>query len=346
MVGCFAFGGAGSAFGFTAPVSAGPPKPPKIEHLDFNGFFPLRTKIHVGDSVRFSINGFHSVTFLAKGQALPPLIVLAPTIPLSGRLDSAGNPFWFNSQPTQIINPQAGAPAGGNTYSGKGFLSSGLPGEGPPKPFVVRFTKAGVYTFHCVVHPGMQGTVDVLPKSKAIPSLKADRRLAITEDKAAIAQAKRLAKVNVPTASVLAGHDAGPVAWLRFFPESLTIKAGTTVEFRISSRREVHTITIGPAKYTEEIEKSFTAPIPGTGKPPEIPPTIGVNPLAAYPSDPPPLPPYTGSNHGNGFEAAGILSLGGAPLPSSAKITFTKAGVYDFECVIHPNMDGKITVTP
>jgi plastocyanin len=26
------------------------------------------------------------------------------------------------------------------------------------------------------------------------------------------------------------------------------------------------------------------------------------------------------------------------------KITFTKPGVYLFECVIHPNMDGKVTV--
>jgi plastocyanin len=342
LAACVAWSGAGSAFAFTAPVSAGPTAPLRVEHLDLNGFFPLRTKIHVGDSVKFSINGFHSVTFLAKGQALPPLIITSPATPITGKLDASGSPLWFNGRPTQIINPEAGAPAGGKAYNGKGFLSSGLPGEGPPKPFVVKFTTAGVYVFHCVVHPGMQGTVNVLPKSKPIPTLKQDKRFATEEVKAAVAQAKRQAKVTPPAATVLAGHDTGAVAWLRFFPQNLTVKAGTSVEFKISSKREVHTITFGPAKYTEEIEKTFVAPLPGGGA---GPPTLGVNPLGGYPSDPPPLPPYTGSNHGNGFEGAGILSLGGAPLPSSVKIKFTKAGVYNFECVIHENMDGKVTVT-
>jgi plastocyanin len=332
--------GAGAAFALVAPVSAGPPQRPSIEHLDFDGFFPSTTVIHVGDSVKWAINGFHSVTFLAKGQPLPPLIVTSGAVPISGRLDATGSPFWFNGNPTQIINPQAGAPAGGKSYNGNGFLSSGLPGEGPPKPFTVKFTKAGTYTFHCVVHPGMQGAVKVLPKGAAIPSASQDRTAAVAQEQADVKQARKLAKVTPAPATVLAGNDGnGPVAWLRFFPSNLTVKVGTTVEFKIASKREVHTITFGPSAYTSEIEKTFTAPLPGGGGPP----TIGVNPLGGYPSDPPPLPPYTGSNHGNGFEGAGILSLGGGPLPSSAKITFTKAGVYDFECVIHENMDGKVT---
>ena len=77
---------------------------------------------------------------------------------------------------------------------------------------------------------------------------------------------------------------------------------------------------------------------------PAGPPTLLVNPLAAYPTEPGPLPPYTGTNHGNGFEGAGILGKGG-PLPSAVKITFTKPGVYHFECVIHKGMDGTVTVT-
>ncbi len=221
-------------------------------------------------------------------------------------------------------------------------MSSGLPGEGPPKPFVVKFTKAGTFTFHCVVHPGMGGVVKVLPKGAPIPSAKQDRKAAAHQESVEIAQAQKLAKVNPGTATVLAGNDGRRnVAWLRFFPENLTIKAGTTVEFKMGSTREVHTITFGPAAYTEQIENTFTAPLPGAGA---GPPTIGVNPLGGYPSDPPPLPPYTGTNHGNGFEGSGVLAMGG-PLPSSVKITFTKAGVYAFECVIHPNMDGKVTVT-
>jgi plastocyanin len=326
-----------SARGLIAPVTAGPPKPTHVAHLDFNGFFPTTTKIHVGDSVSFTINGFHTVSFLS-GQEAPALFV--PASPISGKLDASGVAFWFNGKPNQVINPAVAAPNGGSAYSGKGFLNSGLPSPGS-KPFAVKFLKAGTFKFDCIPHPGMQGVVKVLPKSKRVPTAGQDRATANAEETAAIREARSLGKVKPPAATVLAGNDgSGPVAWLRFFPENLTIKAGTTVEFKIATRREAHTITIGPAAYREAIDQTFTTPQPN----PMGPPTLLVNPLGFFPSDPPPLPSYTGSNHGNGFEGTGILA-GGGPLPSSAKITFTKAGVYHYDCVIHPNMDGTITVT-
>ena len=331
------------AVALMAPVSAGPPKPVKVAHLEFNGFFPGTTRIHVGDSVSFAINGFHTVTFLASGQAPPPLIIPAPSNPITGRLDSAGAGFWFNGKPNLVINPLVAAPTGGNTYTGTGELSSGLPAPtGPAKPFVVTFTKAGTFIFNCLVHPGMKGVVKVLPKGGPVPSAAADRRRADAQLKAGIAEARRLSTVKPAPATVLAGHDGnGAVSWWRFFPQTLKIKAGTTVDFRISSKREVHTITIGPAPYTSKIEETFTTPQPNPGGPP----SLIVSPLAGYPSDPPPLPAETGSNHGNGFVNTGILSNGGGGLASSVKITFTKPGIYDYECVIHPKMDGKIVVT-
>jgi plastocyanin len=332
-----------SASALVAPVSAGPPKPIHVAHLDLNGFFPSVTQIHVGDSVRWTVNGFHTISFLAKGQAPPPLIIPASGSPISGKLDAGGASFWFNGKPNQVINAVVAAPSGGSTYDGKSFLNSGLPEPPPsaPKPFVVKFLKTGTFTFHCLVHPGMQGVVKVLPKGKSVPRPLQDRLAGNAEEALAVRQARVLQKVKQHGATVLAGNDgSGPVAWLRFFPENLKIKAGTTVNFKIASKREIHTITIGPESYTAEIEKTFTTPLAN----PMGPPTLLVNPLAAYPSDPGPLPPYTGANHGNGFESAGVLAAGG-PLPSHASITFTKPGVYHFECVIHPNMDAKITVT-
>jgi len=331
-----------SAMALVAPVTAGPPRPVKVAHLEFNGFFPSATRIHVGDSVSFAINGFHTVTFLAAGQAPPPLIIPAPSDPISGKLDAAGATFWFNGKPNLVINPAVAAPTGGSTYAGTGELSSGLPAPaGPPKPFVVTFTKAGTFTFNCLVHPGMKGVVTVLAKG-SVPSAKADRLKALAQLRAGVTEAARLYAVKPAPATVLAGHDGnGSVAWWHFFPATLKIKSGTTVDFSISSKREVHTITIGPAAYTNGIEETFTTPQPNPGGPP----SLIVSPLAAYPSDPPPLPPATGTNHGNGFLNAGILSNAGGGLPSNVKITFTKPGVYNYECVIHPKMDGKIIVT-
>ncbi len=337
------FAGSAGAAELVAPASAGPPQRPHLNHLDFNGFFPTITKINVGDSVSWSINGFHTVSFLAAGQAPPPPILPSATLVLSGQLDAAKAPFWFNGQPQQIINPTVAFPSGGNTYSGEGFLSSGTPSpEGPPKPFVVKFTKAGTFTFNCLVHPGMKGTVKVLPTGKSVPTAAQDQAKALAEEKTGLRVARKLVKVKVPRRTVLAGNDGdGSVAWLRFFPEHIKVKVGTTVNFKLATQREIHTITFGPAAYTSAIEATFTTPKENPGGPP----TLLVNPLGAYPSDPPPLPPYTGTNHGNGFEGTGILAAGGGPLPSSAKIKFTKPGVYDFECVVHESMDGTVTVT-
>src|ERR1700694_2937710 len=255
---------AASASALVAPVSAGPPKPVKLNHLDFNGFFPTSTQIHVGDSVSFSINGFHNVSILAGGEAPPQLIILAAGSPLSDKLDAAGSPFWFNGQPRQVINPAVGAPAGGTTYAGSGYLNSGLPSPtAPPKPFVVKFTKAGTFTVNCLVHPGMKGVVKVLPRSKRVPTAGQDRAAAKAQLAAGVAQARRLAQVKPPAATVLAGNDgSGPVAWLRFFPEKLQIKTGTTADFKLATKREVHTITIGPAAYTQAIDETFTSPRP------------------------------------------------------------------------------------
>src|SRR3979411_16918 len=113
-----------SAFALVAPVTAGPPRPPRLRHLDFNAFFPARTKIHVGDSVGWSIKGFHTVSFLAAGQMPgPPFVPLAGNL-ISGQLDAAGAAFWFNGQPKQALNPEVALPSGGKTYSGSGFLNS------------------------------------------------------------------------------------------------------------------------------------------------------------------------------------------------------------------------------
>jgi plastocyanin len=164
-----------SALALVAPVSAGPPKPANVNQLDFNAFFPSTTRIHVGDSVSWSINGFHTVSFLASGQVpKAPFVPVAGNL-ISGQLDAASTPFWFNGQPKLVLNPEAAIPSGGKTYNGSGYLNSGVPTPGgPPAPFVVKFTKAGTFTFYCLIHPGMKGIVRVLPKSVLVPGAKHD----------------------------------------------------------------------------------------------------------------------------------------------------------------------------
>ena len=81
--------------------------------------------------------------------------------------------------PILAVNPVIAAPVvpAGGIYTG-GIASSGiggltgnylnLPGQQFLKaPFTLRFAKPGVYTYYCLVHPGMAGTITVLPATAA-----------------------------------------------------------------------------------------------------------------------------------------------------------------------------------
>src|SRR5689334_16138646 len=83
-------------------VSLGPPssasKALQKTGSDVNDFFPHRTTIHVGDTVRFVPNGFHTVDL--PGRRTRKLPIITPQgQPITGVLDAAGAPFWFNSLP-------------------------------------------------------------------------------------------------------------------------------------------------------------------------------------------------------------------------------------------------------
>jgi plastocyanin len=325
-------------------VYAGQPPGPKLaKQLDFDAFFRRTITVHQGDSVQWQFEGFHNVIFPAKGQRPPAFVDVAADNPIAGQTDAAGAPFWFNGQPNLVTTPVGAFPQGGKREDGSALNGSGIPQGDHPKPYRLKFPRTGTFRYYCIIHPGMTGSVRVVSKRAPVPSANADRAATAAQRAAAIKLASVQARKKPPADTVYGGNDAGPVAWLRFFPASLSVKTGTTVHFIIRSRPEAHTLTLGPGAYTADIEKNFIQMMPAaTG-----PPTILLNPLGAYPSDPPPtLPPYDGTNHGNGFENTGILDTDrSSPQPSSANITFTNPGTYHYECVLHAGMDGVIRVT-
>jgi|tagenome__1003787_1003787.scaffolds.fasta_scaffold20937717_2 plastocyanin len=330
----------------TKTVLAGGP-PPKASQagrlrfpaaLDLNGFFRRRVTIHVGDSVRwvFSQRVVHTVTFLAPGTPVPTLEQQDPAHPYTGVKDAAGNDFWFNGQPSLLIPPDHAAPVGGPTTDGRTYHNSGL--SAPAfKPYKLRFTRAGTFHYVCLVHPGMTGTVRVLAPGHRVPSARANRRAAVREMRRAVREARKLARFHPRGNRVVAAHDRGVVSWFRFFPATRRIKVGQSVRFSISSRSEIHTIAFGPESYRDNLEKNLIQGGP-------VGPVF--NAQIFLPSDPPPLPPYDGTNHGNGFLNTGILDTNpSTPVPRTSTVRFTKAGTYIFECTIHPGMEGTIKVS-
>lgn len=342
----------GAASAATKSVTAGPPlkKAPAgvPKDGDLNQFFPSSVRIHAGDSVKWTMAGFHVVTFPKKGDAPPPLAVPDATKPATGFNDAAGQSFWFNGQGTPIVPSLVALGTGsGKAYTGAAAVASGVPAGEKPKPFVVKFPKAGTFTYYCTIHPGMKATVTVVAKNKPVPSAKADAARVKAQLAKGLAKLKQLDKQKVTTPNtVVAGPDAtnGPVLY-RYTPSALTTKVGTPVTLEMTAgTTEDHTFTfakdIKAAGKASEAE--LLAPLPGAG-----PPTFAFGPKWVYPSEKPGTAiSYDGTNHGDGFLNSGVLD-GDAktPFPQKMTLSFGKAGTYTFFCAIHPFMTGKITVT-
>lgn len=305
---------------------------------DVNAFFPSNVAVHVGDSVRFVPTNFHSVHFFGKKGKLTP--IFTPGDAIAGSVDAAGLPFWFNGLPNFVTNGALFAPPGkfGKTIATNGTveIESGLPTAPKAKPMVVRFTKAGLLTYFCDLHPGMKGTVRVSPKSKRIPSASADAKRVKAQGAAALTAAKGFAKLAPPANTVYVGAAGkGGTELFAFAPSKLTVPVGTTVTFTVPKGSvETHTATTGPGN-PESQPKSYLGAIASGQDDPRL----------AYPSDAPPAPAaLTPLLHGNGYWNSGALDAASAsPLPQANKVTFSAAGTYEFYCLIHPFMHGTIT---
>ena len=329
-------------------VFAGPPRPVKTlpKGVDLTHFFPQHIKVAQGRSIDFNIRGLHTITFLGKKE-FPPFFV--PSGAVSGFNDPAGNPFWFNGQARLVLNPQVGAPIGDGRVDNRAVESSGLPaGEGPPKPYTLKFTKAGSFRYVCLVHPKMRGRVTVVKRRGRVPSARSDQARTAKEIGKLVRVAKRRAAYAGPGgANVRAGNDTDSVDVLRYFPSDVRIKAGDTVRWYSRHPHEFHTVTFGPQDYLKPIGETFIAP--DTSAPQGGPPTLVANPLAVYPSDAPPAEPgYDGTNHGNGFLNSGLVQGDpNYPLPREWSARFTKPGTYRYICLVHgPDMSGTVTVRP
>ncbi len=81
---------------------------------------------------------------------------------MSGVNDAAGAPFWFNGKPTTIYNPAVLSAKGGTTFKRGRLLSSGSSST-PPRPAAspCASREKAAFSYVCLVHPGMKGTVVV-----------------------------------------------------------------------------------------------------------------------------------------------------------------------------------------
>jgi plastocyanin len=127
-----------------------------------------------------------------------------------------------------------------------------------------------------------------------------------------------------------------------FYPASITLNVGDSIQWKFNSGNEPHTLTfMGPVTSTGELfvpDPAYSPPVSG-------PPKILFNPEVVNPAG--------GTSYdGSAFTNSGVRAAD-VPAPMDYTLTFTKAGTYDYVCLLHsatlPNgakvgMVGKVIV--
>lgn len=275
-----------------------------------SAFFPHTLTVRVGDTVRWVFDRRwpeHTVTFLSGTTPPPP------------EIEEGGKSY---------VNPRVAFPAGGATYDGTGYHNSGMPPD-PAQPFsyTLTFTKPGMFTYLCLLHPGQEGAVIVKARTSETPreaTARGRRELAGTLQAGERAYRRWAPSVHGKTVTIrLIGDPRAHWSVLRFTKASLVVARGTTVVWDMRDPQEIHAVTFpdGHARASE-----FVIPQPQ----PHGPPMLLENPQVVIRI---PATSYAGTT----LAGSGILLPPGAPgnPPTSYRLTFTEAGRFAYVCAVH-----------
>ena len=295
------------------------------DKFQFSAYFPGSITVSPGDSVKFrnrSTEAPHTVSFgiEADRSNQPPILIE------SGENAAVFGPCSSDDAPTAKLTkcdseklPQ---------FDGSGFWNSGVlqpkpaPKSAGDKSVTLKVAKGidpGEYAFVCILHPLMSGTLEVVAdegeRTKPADARKAGREA--IEDVQASAKELEAPEVSRDGDDVVvaAGWGDRVTAVNRFGPPKVEVDAGTTVRWEIGSPYEPHTVT-------------FESPY-------EVGDPEGFAPGGVA----------SGSGYDGGYANSGIFGPEGSPFEGEFSLVFTKAGTYEYICLLHPGQTGTVTVT-
>lgn len=270
------------------------------EALQALQFYPATITIDAGDSItwQYPAGEPHTVTFLGPKSAPPP-----PN------------------------DPSVPAPAGGTSYDGSTYTSSGFMLLG--KSYTLTFPKAGTYTYYCLIHGEMVGKVVVQPAGTAYPTTVSQVFNAVPNAVAADLNAALDAVSKFPytaggphlVAGISQGFGAPPLtnaSVVRFLDgdqlsdTSVTVAAGTTVTWTNLDTNNPHTVTF---------------PVAGQQLPQ--------------------MQPFSPPSGGTTYDGSALVNSGPLFPGQSFSLTLTKPGTYTYDCLFHDDtehMTGTIVV--
>ncbi|MGE0226947.1 MAG: plastocyanin/azurin family copper-binding protein [Dehalococcoidia bacterium] len=228
----------------------------------------------------------------------------------------------------------------GTQFVNSGFIASGGT-FGENKSFQITFAKQGSFPYVCIIHPGMEGTVNVIGGG-SVTSQGAIDAASTTRFASALtalkAEAKKLAEKQVTKVANADGTTTWRVNTVggivppsdvqQFFPPAMNLQEGDTVVWE-SSVPTPHTVTfLGGADLGKIIA--------------EGPPDILANPKILLPTQAP-----AAGYDGNGYINSGVLGITGFPAGTSYSVKFSKAGSYSYFCILHveQGMGGVVNVS-
>lgn len=336
----------------------------------FLAFFPSQIEAHPGDTIEFPLwdsGEPHTVTLgsiIDEGMAAAAAAMEAGTDPFTDPAvqkvpvlltaepgdanQVAANPCFVadeGAMPADACN-DAAQPAFDGTQA---FYNSGW--LGPEAVFTVPLSDdiaAGTYTFVCLLHgPQMAGTITVVDEATEVasPAEVSEQGQAELEDAVAKIQVGIEAAGGSPDDQPFAGvfvEDVMNGFGIVFAPEDVTVGVGDAVTWTVLGP---HTI-------------SFNAPQDAVHPRVEAPDgTTHINPAVFMPSNSPGQTPPEGEPDPNAppavidageWDGTGYLSSGAVfgepPVPAQYRVTFTESGTYAYQCLIHPDMKGTVTV--
>jgi len=315
-----------------------------------NAFLPNEIWIYASDSIQWTWqpkNEPHTVTFLEPGQTRPT--PPPPIGPPSG--PPIGPPFYFgNPGPGPFTECPSPNPYNGGTatYDRSACVSSAaLNGGAAPSTFTVTFPNPGNYKVVCLIHTNMNGTVHVLSTDSTSPFYAASLPYTQSDyDRQARDEAEDILKdtdkpkeevrdfprskneVLMTGEMVARGGGRQYLAIVRFFPETIYIQKGDTVEFTNVDPTEPHTVTSGTSdtlvndmalvNASPEADGALGATVNSAGNFGNATPTTGVSSgfLQAAPED----------AAGRGQSPPGTTRF---------RVTFNIAGTFPYHCALH-----------
>ncbi len=293
------------------------------EKFQFSAFFPADITAGAGDTLRFrnrATEAPHTITFgVSADRANQPPIILP-----AGENPVVTAPCDIDDDPTPELvkcdNDELG-PYDGTGYWNSGFVQPApAPNAAGPKTVTLQLADDiadGSYTFVCILHPFMSGKIDVTSElgDRTTPAevREASQEAAAAAREEAEAFEEPELTIEGNTATAAAGWGNRVTAVNRFAPADIKVDAGTTVKWTSQNPYEPHTVTFAP---------------PGDA-----------NPFA------PPAGVRTGADYTGGFSHSGLYGAEGTPFAGEFSLRFPEAGTYEYTCLLHPGMDGKVTVT-